>query len=183
MDWVTQLQLSVPGVPVQQGSKTAMPLGRWEQGKFGKIFKPYFRKDGMPLTNVVDDNAKKLGPYRKLVQSVAEEAWWPRDPLSEPLSVTIEDVFPTLVSHHVAGKRERELKADAPLFKHTKPDLDKLERSVLDALTDAKVWEDDALVVELHGRKVFGLDPETRIWVQTIAPIEPVVAENQMVLL
>ena len=45
-----------------------------------------------------------------------------------------------------AGKR---------LFPHVRPDLDKLSRMLLDALTVAKVWTDDSLVVELRVRKIY----------------------------
>ena len=47
------------------------------------------------------------------------------------------------------------------LYKTTKPDLDKLARSLLDALTGI-VFEDDSQVMEMHVSKHFG-DPETKV--------------------
>lgn len=38
-------------------------------------------------------------------------------------------------------------------YPHVKPDVDKLARMLLDAFTTARVWRDDALVVELNVRK------------------------------
>lgn len=38
----------------------------------------------------------------------------------------------------------------------TRPDIDKLTRSVLDALTTARVWADDSQVVALSACKVYG---------------------------
>ena len=38
---------------------------------------------------------------------------------------------------------------------HVKPDIDKLARTVLDALTDSGVWGDDAQVVELGLSKAY----------------------------
>lgn len=35
------------------------------------------------------------------------------------------------------------------------PDLDKLVRGLFDSLTQARVWVDDALVVELHANEVY----------------------------
>jgi Holliday junction resolvase RusA-like endonuclease len=48
------------------------------------------------------------------------------------------------------------------LEKVTKPDTDKLIRSVLDALTGI-VWTDDSQVVEIHARKEFGIQPGAKI--------------------
>lgn len=49
-----------------------------------------------------------------------------------------------------------DLKSDPTRYwKWTAPDGDKLERAVWDALTKAKVWEDDARVVDWAGSKVY----------------------------
>lgn len=52
----------------------------------------------------------------------------------------------------------------------TTPDLDKLLRSTFDALTEAKVWEDDARVVRVAADKEQVVDAPTgaeiRIWKQ-----------------
>lgn len=42
----------------------------------------------------------------------------------------------------------------------TMPDIDKLERSTFDGLTDARLWEDDARVVKVTKRKVYVGDVE-----------------------
>lgn len=49
------------------------------------------------------------------------------------------------------------------LFPATTPDLDKLVRGVFDSLTQARVWVDDCLVVELFAREVWtGETTDTR---------------------
>lgn len=57
---------------------------------------------------------------------------------------------------------------------HTvKPDADKLARAVGDALTAAKVYGDDAQVVEWHARKVYapaGVEPGAFIQVSEFSP-------------
>ena len=61
--------------------------------------------------------------------------------------------------------------------KTTKPDLDKLVRSLLDALTGV-VFEDDSQVVEIHVSKHFG-DPEMRVRVEQIG--SPVQANSKTI--
>jgi Holliday junction resolvase RusA-like endonuclease len=41
------------------------------------------------------------------------------------------------------------------------PDIDKLQRSTFDALTDARVWEDDGRIVSVVAGKRHALDGET----------------------
>lgn len=50
-------------------------------------------------------------------------------------------------------------------FKISKPDLDNLEKAVMDALTDAGVWIDDCQVVEKHSTKIYGHQDATSIFV------------------
>lgn len=40
-----------------------------------------------------------------------------------------------------------------------KPDLDKLMRSTMDALTDSGAWADDAQVVQMNATKLYTADP------------------------
>lgn len=47
------------------------------------------------------------------------------------------------------------LKPKAPLYKTTKPDIDKLCRAVLDAITLAGVIKDDALCHTLESQKIY----------------------------
>jgi len=46
-----------------------------------------------------------------------------------------------------------------------RPDIDKLTRAVLDALTDSHIWKDDSQVIDLKVEKTYG-DPgvEITIW-------------------
>lgn len=56
--------------------------------------------------------------------------------------------------HWGTGKRAGELKPSAPNAPATKPDIDKLARSTLDALTDA-VWDDDSRIARLYVAKEY----------------------------
>ena len=60
------------------------------------------------------------------------------------------------------------LKSTAPIYCTKKPDIDKLTRAVLDALTTANTIVDDSYVVELHVNKWWSDDdfPGVRIVVE-----------------
>lgn len=85
------------------------------------------------------ESSKKVGPWRKAVVR-ASLAVLPADwtALTGPL---LADVIVTL-------RRPLKVPADRRGHVTTTPDLSKLLRSTEDALTDAGVWADDALVVE-----------------------------------
>jgi crossover junction endodeoxyribonuclease RusA len=139
--------LWVPGVPVPQGSKTAFVRG--------------------PRAVLVDANAGKLKPWRSHVSSFALDAWGGQAPLDEDVIGWIEFIFPRPAAHFGSGKNAAVLKPSAPFYKNTKPDRDKLERAIYDALTDAGVLRDDCRVVEGGSRKVYGPKPGARVHIQT----------------
>jgi len=94
---------------------------------------PGRRKDGRLFVRDAAD--KTLKPWRAAVVEAAKTALGGRM-LTGPVGLSIEFVFPAPASEPLR------------IWKHTAPDLSKLIRAVEDALTDAKVWEDDARVVE-----------------------------------
>jgi crossover junction endodeoxyribonuclease RusA len=90
---------------------------------------------------VTSDN-NNLKPWREAVKSRAIEEAISR--IEVPVAVELEFRMPRPKSY---PKRI--------VWPLRKPDLDKLVRAVFDALTEASVWTDDALVVCLHARKEF----------------------------
>jgi Holliday junction resolvase RusA-like endonuclease len=110
-----------------------------------------FHVDGIPVpqgsktvfnNRAVDSNQKKLRPWRRLVEATARHHMAGAPPLDGDLTVSIEFQF-------TRPKTVRRLRPSV------KPDVDKLIRSVFDALTDAGVWPDDARVVEVTATKVY----------------------------
>lgn len=148
MMWTTVLELWIPGVPVPQGSKKGFVAGK--------------------RAIIVDANPEQLKPWRAQVSACAVEAWGGRPSLDEPVNLFAEFTFPRLKSHYGTGRNAGVLKPDAPFYKTSSPDKDKLERAINDGLTDAGVWKDDALVCDGGSRKVYGPKPGVRVWVQTI---------------
>ena len=91
------------------------------------------------------------------------------EPITEACSVEITFHMPRPLYHHVAGKSDRPLKANAPTFHTKKPDADNLAKAVLDALTawpkgePALVFSDDCVVASLRVDKRYGASPGATI--------------------
>lgn len=126
---MSSLTVHVIGNPVQQGSKVA--------NRFGG--------------GVRDTNAKKLKPWRAEVagcvaQAMNETGW---ATLDCPVQVDLVFFHHRPASHYGTGRNAGVLKASAPAWKSTAPDIDKLTRAILDALTDSRAIRDDARVARL----------------------------------
>jgi Holliday junction resolvase RusA-like endonuclease len=121
---VPTLTIDVPGIPRTQGSKR---IGR--------------TKTGRPI--ILDDNDRALREWRKRVASHAGAAVRLSDwLLAEDCALAVSINF-WLARPASAAKRARP---------HVKPDIDKLARACLDAMTGV-VYRDDARIVELVARK------------------------------
>lgn len=106
---------------------------------------------------MVESNAASLRPFRQAVAREAALALGPEwEPTRAGVNVELTFAFPRPAGHFGTGRNAGELRRSAPVHKTTKPDLDKLIRSVLDALTGV-VFVDDAQVVRLVAAKRFGL--------------------------
>jgi len=88
---------------------------------------------------VIESSGEKLKTWRRTVTAAAARAHV-GGPITGPVVVTVN-------FHLVAPQRPRFTTPAA------RPDLDKLLRAVLDALTDAEVWEDDGQVIALSASK------------------------------
>lgn len=91
------------------------------------------------------ESSKKVKPWRQDVKAAAEVARMGSPPIDRPIRVTF--VF-TLQKPLSAPKRRR-------TWPSRKPDLSKLVRSTEDAMVDAGLIRDDALIVECNARKAF----------------------------
>lgn len=114
------------------------------------------RKTGRPI--VTSDN-KRTKPWRENVADAAREAL---DGLEQPMLTGAAGVricfWRTRPKGHFG--RRGNLLPSAPKHPTTKPDIDKLERAILDALTNV-VFRDDAQVVDLYATMRY-LDDATR---------------------
>jgi len=71
------------------------------------------------------------------------------------INVTLDFRFPRLKSHYRTGKYSHILRDDAPLYKITKPDIDKIIRAVMDSMTLSGVIKDDANCYLIMSRKMY----------------------------
>lgn len=87
-------------------------------------------------------------------------------PAGQGVKVRVLFTFPRPKAHYRTGRHAHLLRPDAPSFVTTKPDLDKIVRSLFDGLTAAGVWHDDSQVVELEASKMYTTStPTTTVWI------------------
>jgi len=135
-----RLVVVVHGIPAPQGSKRHMGHG------------------------ILVESSAKVKPWRAVVTQSAEAAlyaaerdeppgWTPGRLAPLHLSAVFTMARPT--SHYRTGKHSEELRSAAPPFPSTRPDIDKLIRSTLDALVDAGAMVEDSRVVHVDAWKVY----------------------------
>ena len=76
------------------------------------------------------------------------------------INVTLDFRFPRLKSHYRTGQYAHLLKDDAPTYKISRPDIDKIIRAVMDAMTYSGVIKDDANCYLIMSRKMYCNDNE-----------------------
>lgn len=137
-----RIAIRVAGLPIPQGSKSAAVI----KGR----------------AVIRDSNAKTLKPWRDHVRATAEDATRYHDTITGPVAVWLYFTFERPKSHYRTGRNAHLLRPNAPPFPG-RPcgDIDKLQRAVFDALTDAAVWTDDTQAVDLRRvRKVWAGEHE-----------------------
>ena len=134
---MTAIAFTVAGTPAPQGSKR--PVGRTSAGHA-----------------ILVEDSRRVKPWRALVTAAAADL--PRLAGSGPLRLDATFRFARPAVHFLPANRRRsapELRAGAPVYHATAPDLSKLIRALEDALTDAGLWPDDRLVAVETGRKLW----------------------------
>jgi crossover junction endodeoxyribonuclease RusA len=145
VDRLTRTSFFVPGKPAPQGSKRHVGRG------------------------ILIESSKALGPWRERIAIVAREATGGAGPrmftAGDPLAVHIEFVMP-----RPAGTPKSRTPAAVK-----RPDVDKLARAVLDAITDVLI-HDDSAVVHLQATKRLAAIDEPPGADVTVAVIETAAA-------
>lgn len=140
------MKIRVYGRPVPQGSARAFVV----------------RRGGAPTGRaVVTGDNTKTRPWKESIVAEAVAAMgtdWAAQWAGQngaPLAVKLTFIMSRPGTHYGKGRNAAVVRPSAPPLPTTKPDLDKLCRAVLDALTDAKVWHDDAQVAHLDAFKIW----------------------------
>lgn len=137
----------VSGMPAPQGSKRGFPVKR----KNGTV--------GVAITESAGERVKTWRQdVRETALQVMEDVGWETVPRHQGVRVDITFWFPRPKSHYGTGANVSRMKPSAPRHHLVKPDKDKLERAVLDALTSAGVYVDDSQVVVGTTEKLWGGD-------------------------
>ena len=134
------IKIRAYGIPAPQGSKRSLGKG-------------YF----------VEASARVM-PWRESVKEATLRDY-DGEPLSGAVEVSILFLFPRPKKHFGTGKNANKLKANAPVFviEKNRGDLEKLERSTYDALSQSSGGSailDDCLVAKNSNMKRYCIDGE-----------------------
>lgn len=135
------LTVEVHGKPAGQGSKTKNPAGAMYESN--------------PRTR----------PWRAKVTDAARQAIHARTAqfrLGQPGSIwaPIEGPIGVLATFTFARPKSHPKRRKTWPITQANPDVDKLQRAILDGLTDAGVWHDDSQVVTVIAHKAFPNDAD-----------------------
>lgn len=128
------ISFTVYGKPVQMGSKKAFVPKGWKRAI------------------ITDDNGDKRKQWAGAVSQEAASVMAGRELIPGRVSLKVDFYFARPKSHYRSGKNAHLLKDDAPEWHTQTPDLDKLERCLLDAMTGV-VYRDDAQVCVVEKSK------------------------------
>lgn len=128
------LSFRVLGTPIPQGSMNAYARG-------GRVI-------------VTHSKSHALKTWRTLIAQVAKTTT--TRPLEGPVTAEILFTLPRPKAHYRTGRHAGKVKPTAPIEHTKKPDLDKLTRAVLDALTQSGIIRDDAQISTLTAVKTYG---------------------------
>ena len=126
------LAIDVHGIPAPQGSKRVYN---------GRLV----------------ESSKKVKPWRQDVKQAILDSY-DGDTARGPVVVQAIFYLPRPKSHYRTGRHAGELKDNAPIVCATKPDLDKLQRSTGDAITESGIIIDDSQIVGWTVHKLYA-DP------------------------
>lgn len=139
------IEFFVPGTPRPKGSKRHIGNGR------------------------MIEMSKHLPAWHTAVGHACRKAMRNRRPIpaSRAVGMVIEFRFPRPKAHYRTGRFSGQLKPTAPVWHLQRPDIDKLERAILDACTGI-AFVDDSQVVNVNKHKGWGDESNAGVRVSII---------------
>jgi len=126
----------------------------------------FVSKKGVPR---IYDPATAEGWKSAIAEALREHI--PTVPHEGPVVVRMDFLMPRPKSHYGTGKKAGKLKDNAPDWHVSVPDLDNLEKAVLDACSMLGIWRDDSQVCKVVKTKRY-CDPMSSIPPGCILEIE-----------
>lgn len=136
---MAHLDVEVPLRPIPQGSKRGFRVGN--------------------RVVIVDNQGQELGLYREAIARAVREKI--DTPVRGWVSLQVDFFFARPKSHY--GKKG--VLPSAPVQYIAKPDLDKLQRAVMDALTGV-LYADDAQVSYINASKAYSPDGTPSVYIE-----------------
>lgn len=133
-----EIRLSIPGVPNSQKRHRHLRVGNF--------------------TRSYDPSSTEKEDF--LYKSIYENK--PAAPITKPISLLIFFYMPRPKSHYGTGKNSGILKKTAPLFHTNTPDIDNMQKFVLDSLNHV-YWKDDKQIYNVSAEKLYDENPRTEI--------------------
>lgn len=91
----------------------------------------------------------------------------PEKPIDSPINMELKFYFQRPKNHFGSGKKSSILKDNSPLLYTSSPDIDNLQKFVMDALNSV-FYRDDSLICILSSAKLYDEVPRTEITIETI---------------
>jgi Holliday junction resolvase RusA-like endonuclease len=104
-----------------------------------------------------DPSAADKGDFLSIIQSNA-----PEKPYDSPLKVDILFYFARPKSHYGTGSKAEVIKANAPQWHLSKPDVDNCIKFVMDSMNKI-YWRDDSIICDCSIKKMYSTNPRTEI--------------------
>lgn len=92
-------------------------------------------------------NPKTAEGWKTLI-AVAARFFLPAEPVTGPIQMDCQFVFQRPKVHFIANDRSRELKAKAPTWHISRPDVDNLRKPIMDCLKTLGFYNDDSQICQ-----------------------------------
>lgn len=146
----TELHFRVAGNPTSQGSKKG-----WYNPKTKHVV-------------IAEQMGDELKTWRQDVIGAAAAVRNGAAPLDVALSLRVAFYLKRPQAHYGAHG----VKPNAPRYSKSAPDLDKLLRALLDAITISGLWQDDGRVAKIAAVKGYSDEPGCEVWITPLPGVD-----------